>query len=398
MGVYAMSEVRMHRDAEGRVRAAHPAAAYAFWHPFVQAFGSIEVVGRMAPETGSDSGLYVDGPGVSVHDAPYYAGALSLPLGLLRIRSFFSGIGGPRDIFVLRVPEFVSLVGYARARRVRAATIAFLVADPRQHAKAILPKPFGLILSVVLHHLSRAIMRHADCSVYVSQSYLQASYPPGPAARVLARSNVVIDDEWLRGTRAGRDRSDRVLDVISVGTFETRAKGFDLLIDAAAHLQSAGRQVRLTFVGDGRYRHFLQRRASRRGVQLVLTGSVDNREELRRLLDAADIYASGSRAEGLPRATIEAMARGLPVVTTNAGAARELVRESCVTPLGDYKALAAAIAALADDDEMCSAVGEENRKRARELAELASPERLVVFLREAAAVLTDSTGGGHVDD
>ena len=102
------------------------------------------------------------------------------------------------------------------------------------------------------------------------------------------------------------------------------------------------------------------------------------------MLDQAHIYVSGSRAEGLPRATIEAMARGLPVVTTGAGASRELVDPRVVVAIDDRRAFVAAVREVIEDPGFYRALSGENIARAEQVAALANPERLTEFLKRVA--------------
>lgn len=79
------------------------------------------------------------------------------------------------------------------------------------------------------------------------------------------------------------------------------------------------------------------------------------------LLDLADIVCLTSEKEGVPRALMEAMALGKPVVATDVAGTQELVvNESTgyLTPLGQPGALADAIRRLADAPELCAQFGQ----------------------------------------
>jgi glycosyltransferase involved in cell wall biosynthesis len=77
-------------------------------------------------------------------------------------------------------------------------------------------------------------------------------------------------------------------------------------------------------------------------------------------LQAADGYVQSSHTEGIANATMEAMAVGVPVVTTDAGSQRELVRDGesgWLVPVHDVPALAGAMTELADDPLRARALG-----------------------------------------
>ena len=82
-------------------------------------------------------------------------------------------------------------------------------------------------------------------------------------------------------------------------------------------------------------------------------------------LQAADGYVQSSRTEGIANATMEAMAVGVPVVTTSAGSQGELVRDRVngwLVPVHDVPALVDAMLELADDPERARAFGRCGRE------------------------------------
>jgi len=85
-----------------------------------------------------------------------------------------------------------------------------------------------------------------------------------------------------------------------------------------------------------------------------------------RFLLSSDIFLLPSYVEGLPIVLLEAMAAGLPVVSTPVGAIPELVKEDCngylIAP-GDYNALATKILTLAEDENLRKKMGLNNSKK-----------------------------------
>jgi|GEM_PF-207490 len=87
------------------------------------------------------------------------------------------------------------------------------------------------------------------------------------------------------------------------------------------------------------------------------------------LLSAVDIGVFSSRSEGCPNGVLECMAAGLAVVGTDIEGIREVVGASGVqllAPPGDAEALAQIILKLVGDPNLCSRIGEENRRRITE--------------------------------
>lgn len=104
--------------------------------------------------------------------------------------------------------------------------------------------------------------------------------------------------------------------------------------------------------------------------------ALGGREDIPALLRALDIFVMTSNFEGTSNAMLEAMASGLPIVSTDVGDTRSILAESgggIIVPVGDRAALVAALRQLIDDPDLRHRMGEANRQWA--VANL-SPERL----------------------
>jgi alpha-1,6-mannosyltransferase len=141
-----------------------------------------------------------------------------------------------------------------------------------------------------------------------------------------------------------------------------REKELGLIIDAWPRVEKATGAT-LVLVGDGPSRHFFQRRC--RASRVVWLAYERDREKLADLLAAADIYLAPGPAETFGLAALEAMASGLPVVSSDQGAVRELVEASgagVVNPDPDSGVMADSIIGLLASD--CTALGMRGRRYA----------------------------------
>jgi glycosyltransferase involved in cell wall biosynthesis len=113
--------------------------------------------------------------------------------------------------------------------------------------------------------------------------------------------------------------------VLFVGRLE-RQKDPELLVESFAAALERGIAARLLIVGDGGLRQVTDRRARAIGLgdRIHFLG-FRPRHEIARLLGAADCFLLASRFEGMPISVLEALASGLPVVSTSVGEVPRLV-------------------------------------------------------------------------
>jgi glycosyltransferase involved in cell wall biosynthesis len=133
-------------------------------------------------------------------------------------------------------------------------------------------------------------------------------------------------------------------------------KGFAVLLQALALLRGRGVEAELRIVGDGPTRSDLQRQIAELDLadRVTLTGELSP-AEVSRELAASDVFCMASFSEGLPISIMEAMAVGVPVVTTWIAGIPELARQgetALTVPPADAEALADAIARLAGDEAL----------------------------------------------
>jgi len=156
------------------------------------------------------------------------------------------------------------------------------------------------------------------------------------------------------------------VEIVCVGRL-VPAKGQHILLRAFTRVHAKGHPVRLTFVGSGPDLSSLQREVTEKGLgsSVVFRGAL-NHDETRRQLAEADIFALASFAEGIPVALMEAMAMGIPCVSTCVAGIPELIRDKkdgLLVPASSVECLASAIESLVVDSEVRERLGAAGRAR-----------------------------------
>jgi len=180
-----------------------------------------------------------------------------------------------------------------------------------------------------------------------------------------------VDRARRRRLRAGWGIAEGAIVCFTTAKLEA-IKGYRIQLAAIEKLMQMPVWARLHFVwaGAGKMGAEISERLGQMAAtdHVTLTGHVWNVAEL---LDAADIFLLPSLAEGMPRAIVEAMAKGVPVIATDAGGNGEALAGcgQILKPFKDMESaaadLAAAIAAWAADGAARKAAGIAGRTRAR---------------------------------
>lgn len=189
--------------------------------------------------------------------------------------------------------------------------------------------------------------------------------------------------------RSGRLREALALreDVPLVGVLGRLApiKDHQTLLQAIARLEDA----HLAILGDGHLRPALQERAERLGISKRVH-FVGWWLDVADAISDLDVVALTSRNEGTPVSLIEASACGLPVVSTDVGGVRAVVRDGStgllVSP-GDVEGVAMALERILSDPTHARSLGDAGRDWVRERF---SKDRLVSDIRQLYSELLSS--------
>ena len=202
------------------------------------------------------------------------------------------------------------------------------------------------------------------------QVIYNATVPPAPGDpvdRLAVREQLGVGADCVLGLFAGQ--------------LEAR-KAPLLAAAAAAQLDAAGLPFVLAVAGDGPQAGELQPFADRGAIRLL-----GHRDDLPRLLRAADIFVQPSEREGMSFVLLEAMAHGLAVVAADgAGNPEALGEAGLLFPAGDEPALVAALSELAGDPARRERLGTQAAARVAEHFDLGR------FLAETEAVYSAALG------
>lgn len=172
-----------------------------------------------------------------------------------------------------------------------------------------------------------------------------------------------------------------------------KEKGLESLLRAFSALQkSLAQEVSLLLVGDGKYEHELRRIADRESLRNVAFAGFVQKHEIVPYFAAADVFVFPTLGDAYGLAVDEAMAAGLPVISTSAAGdiGARIKRDGTdgfVVPPNDAGALGEKMKALALSPELRRSMGGEGRK-------WAEPRTLAWWAGNFERGMLEAAGGG----
>jgi len=363
MRVLLTSEAKFERTPDGTVWGA---AAYgsAMWRRYLEVFSGVLMAARVAdvPQPSSGS-VEASGPGIDFCSLPLYTGLTGLCRHLPSVQAAIGQAVDECPAVIVRSP---SPIAYLTARQVSSSARAYgahIVGDPDQvFSRGAFRHPLRAPLRQIATSAQAQLSQRAIAVLFVTNETLQRKYPT--RGKAYSASDVVLDDAAF-GRRPPRE-SSMPFTLVTVGALDQPYKGTSVLLDAVAHLQRGDVTVRLRIVGSGRLMPALRERAHTLGLgsNVDFLGQLD-RAGVRRALDTADVFVMPSLTEGLPRALLEAMAKGLPAIASAVGGIPELLPPEFLVRPGRPEQLAERIAWLMTAEAARELAGGRNTSVAR---------------------------------
>ncbi len=355
-----------------------------FFDDYRAVFERVVVAARLRSGDPPQGSRRADGSGVSfvgfkdVH-GPRWA--------LAPMRAYCSALPGAAknaEAVCVRIPSTSGIFAARLATKLNRPLMFELIGDPIRQVGS-----FGLGGRLYGHYLAfwtRWIVRRAQVGSYVSRRHLQAKFPPGAGTITDSLSSIRLPDSDLVRNRAVRPVTSEFKIILVAGFFPY--KDHRTLLRATRIAEDRGVRVRVDLVGDGPQRPAMEALAKRLQLKsVVFHGHVASPETIKALLDNADLFVMTSVGEGLPRAMIEAMARGLPCVGADTEAIAELLTPGQMFPVGDAHALAFLMEKAAREPQQREVWSEHSTAMAQEFVASrlsGRRQRLLALLRECA--------------
>ena len=205
-----------------------------------------------------------------------------------------------------------------------------------------------IIRLVWTYSLKRACKKANGVS-YVTKYALQDRYPSKSKIQGESKqyfesyySSVNIPVSYF-GQEKKLNKNKKELKIIHVTNFiGNYVKGHKELIEAVSILNKKGIKINVDFIGEGNlikeFEEYSQKLEVKDNINFI--GKISDKNLLREKLIESDLFVFPSHAEGLPRVLIEAMAVGLPCISTNVNGIPELLESDYLVEVGDVQSIA----------------------------------------------------------
>ena len=306
---------------------------------------------------------------VEIIEIPFFQGPIQFLRKINQVNKAAKQALQDCDRIVFRLPSVTGFVVWKANIRKKipyATEVVFDCKDAYISSESIIEKAMWLIM----HKLQIMACKKAAGVSCVTKQYLQKRYFSIVSNSFSSHySTIELPDTFFYKNRFISLKCPlRIIHVANQVEFNGR-KGHNQLIDAIHKVVNAGYDVNVTFVGAD-YNHGVKK-LSLYVDSLGLSKRVSFagflcRDKLREILINSDIAVLPTKAEGLPRVVIEAMALGLPCITTPVSGNPELIDKKYLRGFNDIDGIADAIITFCNSPEEYAEQSSINIRKAKE--------------------------------
>jgi len=286
------------------------------------------------------------------------------------------------DFLIVRLPSINGLQVLHIAKGMKKPCLVEVVGDIREVGKSRRTLQ-GRLFAKFQYYITIKIVLNSTHVIYVTNKFLQSKYPTNGTSIGISNVSLPIVDNSILDKRVQRimECQDSII-IGFIGSPLSKRKGFSILLEAIKEvIHVVEINIRLEVVG----------KAENKLVENIIdqfqlwpyvkyVGTLEPGKQVLNWLDGIDIYVQPSLSEGLPRALIEAMSRGLPSLGSRAGGVPELLQEAQLHDPGDFKKLALDLIEIVRNRLLMKRLAVENFERSKEYYEVSLQSKRNTFI------------------
>jgi glycosyltransferase involved in cell wall biosynthesis len=334
-----VTEHRFRRTPDGRVWSSTFGDA-AYWLSQAHPFRDVTVVGRVKEEPcARPEWARADSATVAVAALPSYLGPTAFVRAMPALWwRLFRQAKGHNGMVLTSCPSILGTIMGVLLKAQGRRCLVTVICDPKTlYCRGAVRHVLRWFFGVIFLLLSKWQVRNAAIVRYVTAGHLQRQVPPNRGQSVYAISDAVLAPEVFAPAPRRHPGAGKPLLLISVGALDQVYKGHNDLLEALTLCDRQGVRLQMEVFGEGKHLPELQSLAAKLGLsnRVRFRGGLSRPQLLRELSGRGDVFVLPSKTEGLPRALLEAMAKGMPCLGTRVGGIPELLPDEALFNPGD---------------------------------------------------------------
>lgn len=363
---------------------------YKFYRRYLQAFDHVYAVIRAEVVSDVPKGKRLSsGDGVTFLRIPNFHGPFQYIKEYFKLVKYVKRYCRDYDCGIFRIPAATSNVFCKYFLKTKKPFAVEVVTDPWENFS---PKATGN--PIVLYFVRRVwtktvkdMCQKANGAAYVTSNYLQMKYPPRASYDTTGKfftasySSVELEDDSFSNERIWKSGQKRYIVSHVANYFNDYGKGHLVLMNAVKIVRDRGYPLEIQFIGDGPKRKEFEDYARRLGILNItqFVGRLASGVEVRNMIRASDLFVLPTFAEGLPRALLEAMAEGLPCLSSPTCGVPEVLMSDYLFDFEDVNGFANGIITFLANADLMTREGKRNLEKAKEFSSSILNERRKTF-------------------
>ena len=389
MKLLVATDAHIFRTPDGR-HWAKSIYGYSFWTRYLGVFDSVRIVARIKDVQKIETkDLLVDGDGVEIAGIPFYQGPRQLLRQYVKIQRELKGIDDGCDAALLRMPSQTATMVWKHLKK-GIPLAGEVVYDMMDDVNLPGQNPIIKMLHVIISNNVKKFCFEANGVSYVTESTIQRHYPS--YARLHGESKEHFESHYSTITLSDNaftcarnfEGCRKLTLVLSSVAMNSERKGEKILIKTVRICRDKEYDVQAIIIGDGMLRPSFEQYAKELGVSeyVKFTGLLSSSDEVRKVMLKADMFVFPTQGEGLPRGILEAMAIGMPVLSTPVGGIPEVIESRYLFEPMDAVAFANAVCDLLNNPTELTVMSEKNFQKSLEFRNELLQERRNEFYKK----------------
>lgn len=353
---------------------------YFLWDSYLPYFQKIRVYGRKSRNK-KNKVIESSAENVSFFLTEHYTSIFSIVSNYRKIRRELKDNMQNADVVLVRLPSILGFiaayVAFSSHKKIIVEQVGSAYEAMNTHGTLV-----GKIAAPFFEWINRRIVKRADYVSYVTLSKLQLDYPTSGFNSAI--SDVILNRVLEPNEIDYAKFHLPVFRIGLIGGFDARYKGQDMLLKAVSQLgKDIKDNIELYFVGKGDSTWLENEAATLQlSENIKFIGAKESGKEIFDFLSSLSLYVQPSLTEGMPRALLEAMSVGCPVLGSDVGGIPDVLDEGLRHTPKDFNKLSNQIACFYNNRQVLVEESDKNLSRIRPFLKSQLDENRMIFYKK----------------